>query len=80
MDENSGASAHVKITYTVLDKAISTDTTLVLLDGRWYDSDLLQDVRAEHARLTAPTPATSAPAPSGTAATPAAPVADARTR
>lgn len=78
--ENSGASAHVKITYTVLDKAISTDTTLVLLDGRWYDSDLLQDVRAEHARLTAPAPATSAPAPAGTAATPAAPVADARTR
>lgn len=78
--ENSGASAHVKITYTVLDKAISTDTTLVLLDGRWYDSDLLQDVRAEHARLTAPAPATSAPAPTGTAATPAAPVADARTR
>lgn len=78
--ENSGASAHVKITYTVLDKAISTDTTLVLLDGRWYDSDLLQDVRAEHARLTAPAPATSAPAPSGNAATPAAPVADARTR
>lgn len=78
--ENSGASAHVKITYTVLDKPIQTDTTLVLLDGRWYDSDLLQDVRAEHARLSAPAPAASSPAPAGTAAAPAAPVADARPR
>lgn len=69
--ENSGASAHVKITYTLLDKPIQTDVTLVLLDGRWYDSDLLQDVRAEHARLiNTPAPATSIPAEPSRAATP----------
>ena len=80
--ENSGGSAHVKITYTLLDKPIQTDATLVLLDGRWYDSDLLQRVRDDHARLAPPAPATSAPAPASTTAppsrSPAAPVADAR--
>lgn len=78
--ERGGGSAHVKITYTLLDKPIQTDATMVLLDGRWYDSDLLQRVRDEHARLAPPAPATSVPARPGTAATPAAPVADARAR
>jgi len=82
--ENNGGSAHVKITYTLLDKPIQTDATLVLLDGRWYDSDLLQRVRDDHARLAQPAPATSAPAPAATAATPGkppgAPVAAARAR
>ncbi|WP_448096049.1 hypothetical protein [Luteibacter yeojuensis] len=83
--ESNGGSAHVKITYTVLDKPIQTDATLVLLDGRWYDSDLLQRVRDEHARLVPPAPAASAPAPPSTTApppprNPGAPVAAARTR
>jgi hypothetical protein len=67
--ENSGGSARVKVTWTLLDKPIQTDVTLVLLDGRWYDSDLIQQVRADHARLAAPAPAASAapPAPSATA-------------
>ncbi|MGF6710725.1 hypothetical protein QFZ41_001689 [Luteibacter sp. W1I16] len=82
--ESNGGSAHVKITYTVLDKPIQTDATLVLLDGRWYDSDLLQRVRDEHARLVPPAPASSVPAPPSTAPppprNPGAPVADARTR
>lgn len=84
--ENSGSSAHVKITYTLLDKPIQTDATLVLLDGRWYDSDLLQRVRAEHAQLNppAPAPAASAPALPSTVAppprAPGAPVAAARGR
>src|SRR6201991_805982 len=82
--ENSGGSAHVMITYTLLDKPIQTDATLVLLDGRWYDSDLLQRVRDEHARLVSPAPAASAPALPSTTAPPArnpgAPVADARAR
>lgn len=82
--ENNGGSAHVKITYTLLDKPIQTDATLVLLDGRWYDSDLLQRVRDDHARLAQPAPATTTPAPPTTAAAPvtppAAPVAAARAR
>jgi len=68
--ESNGGSAHVKITYTLLDKPIQTDATLVLLDGRWYDSDLLQRVRDEHAKLTPPAPATSAPASPASAAAP----------
>ncbi|MET0935745.1 MAG: hypothetical protein ABWX83_07145 [Luteibacter sp.] len=85
--ENSGGSAHVKITYTLLDKPIQTDATLVLLDGRWYDSDLLQRVRAEHLQLNPPAPAapaTSAPALPSTVVPPpratGAPVAAARGR
>ena len=85
--ENSGGSAHVKITYTLLDKPIQTDATLVLLDGRWYDSDLLQSVRAQHLQLNPPAQpahAGSAAAPSGTAPPPprndGAPVAAARPR
>lgn len=83
--ESSDGSAHVKITYTLLDKPIQTDATLVLLDGRWYDSDLLQRVRDAHARLAPPAPASSVPAPSGTAPVPVtpmpgAPVADAKAR
>ncbi|MGN6092195.1 MAG: hypothetical protein ACTHOL_07585 [Luteibacter jiangsuensis] len=72
--ESSDGSAHVKITYTLLDKPIQTDATLVLLDGRWYDSDLLQRVRDEHARLAPPAPASSVPAPSGTASAPGTPM------
>ncbi|SDG12068.1 hypothetical protein [Dyella sp. 333MFSha] len=82
--ENSGGSAHVTITYTLLDKPIQTDATLVLLDGRWYDSDLLQRVRDDHARLAPPAPSATAPAPASTAApptrSPGAPVAVARGR
>jgi hypothetical protein len=83
--ENTGGTAHVKITYTLLDKPIQTDATLVLLDGRWYDSDLLQSVRNQHVKLNPPAPASSpGPAPSATAAPPprdpSAPVATAKTR
>jgi len=82
--ENTGGTAHVKITYTILDKPIQTDATLVLLDGRWYDSDLLQSVRNQHVKLNPPPPPASAPAPAATAVAPphdpAAPVAAAKTR
>lgn len=61
--ENSGGSAHIKITYTLLDKPIETDATLVLLDGHWYDSDLLQQVRAQHVRLNPPPAAPTPPVP-----------------
>jgi hypothetical protein len=63
--ENTGGTAHVTITYTLLDKPIQTDATLVLLDGRWYDSDLLQSVRNQHVKLNPP-PSASVPAPAST--------------
>lgn len=78
--EKSGGSAHVKITYTLLGKPIQTDATLVMLDGRWYDSDLLQRVRDEHARMQPPASGGTAPAPASTVTAPAGPVADARAR
>ncbi|QWT19239.1 hypothetical protein KPL74_15995 [Bacillus sp. NP157] len=82
--ENTGGTAHVKITYTILDKPIQTDATLVMLDGRWYDSDLLQSVRNQHVKLNPPPPASSAPAPAASNAAPphdpVAPVAAAKTR
>ncbi|SEN49271.1 hypothetical protein SAMN02800694_3598 [Luteibacter sp. UNCMF331Sha3.1] len=78
--EKSGGSAHVKITYTLLGKPIQTDATLVMLDGRWYDSDLLQRVRDEHARMNPPAAPGTAPARASTVVAPAGPVADARTR
>jgi hypothetical protein len=83
--ENTGGTAHVKITYTLLDKPIQTDATLVLLDGRWYDSDLLQSVRNQHVKLNPPpAPASSAPAPAESAPqrapAQASPVATAKTR
>ncbi|QDE38018.1 hypothetical protein FIV34_01815 [Luteibacter pinisoli] len=80
--ENTGGTAHVTITYTLLDKPIQTDATLVLLDGRWYDSDLLQSVRNQHVKLnpppSAPVPAPASTAPAPTADRAAAPVAAAK--
>ncbi|TCV96224.1 hypothetical protein EC912_102574 [Luteibacter rhizovicinus] len=81
--ENGGGSAHVKIRYTLLDKPMETEATLVQLDGRWYDSDMLQSVREQHARLmppATPAPTTSAPLPAPASSVPStagAPVADA---
>ncbi|MBB3226314.1 hypothetical protein FHW69_000904 [Luteibacter sp. Sphag1AF] len=81
--ETSDGSAHLKIRYTLLDKPMETDATMVLLDGHWYDSDVLQRVRDQHARLNPPAPAAPAtvPAPAATVASPvSAPVADAPRR
>ena len=67
--------ARVKIDYTLLGKPLSSDSQLVLVDGRWYSQDLIDSERAQHARLTHPTaPAGSgsAPAPAGSSAAPGA--------
>lgn len=59
--------AHVKIDYTLLGKPLSSDSQLVLIDGRWYSQDLITSERAQHAQLMHP----AAPAGSGTAPAPA---------
>jgi hypothetical protein len=59
--------AHVKIDYTLLGKPLSTDSQLVLVDGRWYSQDLIDSERAQHEQLIHP----STPAGSGTAPAPA---------
>jgi hypothetical protein len=56
--------AHVKIDYTLLGKPLSTDSQLVLIDGRWYSQDLINSARAQHEQLLHPAaPANSASAP-----------------
>jgi hypothetical protein len=64
--------AHVKIDYALLGKPLSTDSQLVLIDGRWYSQDLINSARATHEQLLHPsTPASSASAPASAASTPA---------
>ncbi|WP_225737296.1 hypothetical protein [Dyella acidiphila] len=66
--------AHVKIDYTLLGKPLSTDSQLVLVDGRWYSKDLIDSARAEHEQLLhphVPANSASAPAPTGSAPAPA---------
>ncbi|HUA80901.1 MAG TPA: hypothetical protein VL997_11050 [Dyella sp.] len=66
--------AHVKIDYTLLGKPLSTDSQLVLVDGRWYSQDLIDSEHAQHEQLLhppAPASSSSAPAPATTAQAPA---------
>lgn len=70
--ENAYGYARVKIDYVLLGKPLSTESTLMQQDGRWYSEDLLKNVRDAHQRLSAPAVAASGPAPASTthAATP----------
>ena len=67
--------ARVKIDYTLLGKPLSSDSQLVLVDGRWYSQDLIDSERARHAQLThpaVPAGSSSAPAPAGSTTAPGA--------
>ncbi|WP_233840043.1 hypothetical protein [Dyella sp. 2HG41-7] len=66
--------AHVKIDYTLLGKPLSTDSQLVLIDGRWYSQDAIDSEHAQHEQLLhppAPAGSASAPAPAASAQAPA---------
>jgi hypothetical protein len=66
--------AHVKIDYTLLGKPLSSDSQLVLVDGRWYSQDLINSARAQHEQLlhpAAPASGSSAPAPATSTQAPA---------
>jgi len=72
--------AHVQISYTLLGKPLSTDTQMVLVNGRWYDEALLQSVQKAHqqvlehkttAAASAAAPATTSVAPASSASAPA---------
>jgi hypothetical protein len=63
--------AHVKIDYSLLGKPLSTDSQLVLVDGRWYSQDLVDSARAQHEQLAHPPAAGSAPAPAVSVPVPA---------
>ncbi len=56
---NQDGRAVVKIDYTLLGKPLTTETTLVQQDGRWYSAALIDNVRETHARLAPPAAAAS---------------------
>jgi len=65
--ENAYGYARVKIDYVLLGKPLSTESTLMQQDGRWYSEDLLKNVRDAHQRLSMPAVAASAPMPAAAA-------------
>ncbi|OOG65483.1 hypothetical protein B0E46_03830 [Rhodanobacter sp. B04] len=69
---NSNGHAVVKIDYTLLGKPLSTESTLVQQDGRWYSEDMLNNVRKSHQQLSEQPPSarsTGVPAAAGSVAT-----------
>ena len=67
---SSNGHAVVKIDYTLLGKPLSTESTLVQENGRWYSEDMLNNVRKSHQQVSQPpATSTSAPATAGTAPT-----------
>ncbi|HEX7814430.1 hypothetical protein [Dyella sp.] len=70
--ENANGHAKIKIDYVLLGKPLSTESEWVQQDGRWYNQDLINNVRETHERLNAPAPAGSAapqPAPAASSIT-----------
>jgi hypothetical protein len=65
---SSDGRAVVKIDYTLLGKPLSAESTLVQQDGRWYNEDMLANVRRSHQQLSQPpASSTSAAVAAGTA-------------
>lgn len=58
---SSNGHAVVQIDYTLLGKPLSTESTLVQENGRWYSEDMLNNARRSHQQLSQP------PASSGSA-------------
>ena len=78
--QNANGHARVKVDYTLLGKPLSTEAALVQQEGRWYSQDMIENVRATHARVSAPAPgSTAAPAPAVSGPAPASTVAAAST-
>ena len=72
--ENRNGHARVRIDYSLLGKPLSTESSLIEQDGRWYSEDMLQNVRDAHDRLVAPlAPSSSTEAPAAPAAPASAP-------
>ncbi|MEO9077689.1 MAG: hypothetical protein ABI268_00120 [Rhodanobacter sp.] len=67
---NQGGHAVVKVDYTLLGKPLSTETRLVQENGRWYNEDVVTNVRQSHEKLSQPQVAqTEAPGNTGTTVT-----------
>ena len=59
---NDGTNARVKVSYTLLDTPLSTETEMVKIDGRWYGKDTIEKLKQRAADVTAPIEAPAAPA------------------
>ncbi len=70
--ENKHGRAVVKIDYTLLGKPLSTESTLVQQNGRWYSEAMLKQVREAHQKTlhhpSVPVANAIAPAPASTTA------------
>lgn len=71
--ETTDGSARVRVHYTLLEKPLSIEISMVREDGHWYDRDLLAAVRATHDDLsrTPPAAASTADAPAASISGPA---------
>ena len=58
---NDGTNARVKVSYTLLDTPLSTETEMVKIDGRWYGKDTIEKLKQRSAGLDAPIEAPAAP-------------------
>ena len=72
---NDGKTAKVKLSYTLFDSPLSTETEMVNVDGHWYGKKAIEKLAenaAENVKATAPTPAVTASptAPEGVPTTP----------
>jgi len=67
---NQGDAAKIKLSYTLFDTPLSSDSDMVKVDGRWYGKQALEQFNklkqeaaaAEAAKTAAPAPAAAAPA------------------
>lgn len=62
--DNSHGHARVKVDYTLLGKPLSSQSSQVLVDGRWYSEDMINNVRQAHQQLSEPARAASSTAAS----------------
>lgn len=75
---NDGHVAVVRLSFDLLGKPISSESTMIRQNGRWYDRDTLLDWRKRAAALAASKPAAAASAASPVPAAGATPAAAAR--
>ena len=59
---NDGTNARVKVSYSLLDTPLSTETEMVKVDGRWYSKDTIEKLKQRAADAKAPIDAPAVPA------------------
>lgn len=62
---NDGTNARVKVSYTLLDTPLSTETEMVKIDGRWYGKDTIEKLKQRSAGIDAPAAPAATPKTDG---------------